>query len=72
MSLRIEWLGGAQAIICSCCNMPFAKMQFGRLVIQSKHYSGFHTNAITLEELKTLVAVLEGGKIKEVPERASV
>jgi hypothetical protein len=73
MSLRIEKRGGTQALICACCNLPFARVQFGRLVIQSKHYSDAHTNALTLDDLKELVTVLEGndGIMSEVHERAS-
>jgi len=73
MSLRIERRGGTQALICACCNLPFARVQFGRLVIQSKHYSEAHTNALELEDLKKLVAVLEGndGIMPAVHERAS-
>ena len=59
MSLRLEQRGGVQVLICSCCNLPYAKVQFGRLVIQSKHYTEAHTNALTIEELKSLVAELE-------------
>lgn len=73
MSLRIERRGGTQALICTCCNLPFARLQFGRLVVQSKHYTEPHTNALTLDDLKRLVAVLEenDGIIPEVHERAS-
>jgi len=43
------------------------------LVVQSKHYTEPHTNALTLDDLKRLVAVLEenDGIIPEVHERAS-
>jgi hypothetical protein len=73
MSLRIEKRGGTQALICACCNLPFARLQFGRLVVQSKHYTEAHTNALTLDDLKKLVEVLEGdsGIIPAVHERAS-
>ena len=71
MSLRIERRGGTQVLICSCCDLPFAQVQFERLVIQSKHYRDRHTNAITLEDLKALVAILECDKIEKVLDRAS-
>lgn len=72
MALHIEQRKGTQVLICSCCNLPFARVQFGRLVIQSKHYSDMHTNALTLEDLKQLVATLErGDTIEKVQERAS-
>ncbi len=73
MSLRIERRGKTQALICACCNLPFARLQFGKLVVQSKHYSDSHTNGLTLDDLKKILAALEGEDdiMREVHERAS-
>ena len=72
MGVQTQKRGEAHVLICSCCNLPFARLQFGRLVIQSKHYSDVHTNGLTLEDLRGLVSLLEkGDRIEEVRERAS-
>jgi hypothetical protein len=69
--MQIEKRGGTLALVCACCNFPYARVQFGRLVIQSKHYSKVHTNAITLEDLKKLVSMIDGdGRIEGGQERA--
>lgn len=49
-------------IRCLCCPRPFATIQDGRLVIQSKHGSATHVNALTVEDLERLVAVLRASR----------
>lgn len=54
---------------CATCNLPFARIQHGALVIQSRHHGEAHTNAISLAELKTL---LEAEGLTIVPTDVSV
>jgi hypothetical protein len=44
---------------CSCCKLPFARIQNGALVIDSRHHGERHTNVIALAELVRLVPVAE-------------
>lgn len=39
---------------CSCCGLPYARLQGSTLVIQSKHHGEQHTNTITVDELMKL------------------
>jgi hypothetical protein len=56
--MRFEQRGEVKVLLCSCCNLPFAKLQFGRLVIQSRHHGYDHTNAIDLQELQTILELI--------------
>jgi hypothetical protein len=56
--MRIEQRGEINVFLCSCCNLPFAKLQFGRLVIQSKHHSDNHSNALGPEDLESILELL--------------
>lgn len=44
--------------LCSCCDLPFAKLQFGRLVIQSKHHGDNHSNALGPDDLESILELL--------------
>jgi hypothetical protein len=45
-----------QAVLkCSCCDLPFAVVQRGVLVIQSRHHGERHVNVLTLEELRRML-----------------
>lgn len=39
---------------CAKCNLPFAHLQDGDLVIQSRHHGAAHINRVSLEELDLL------------------
>jgi hypothetical protein len=69
--MRIEQRGETSVLLCSCCNLPFAKLQFGRLVIQSKHHGDDHTNALNVEELESILELIRNDTaiIHTVPHR---
>jgi hypothetical protein len=50
------------ALICSCCDMPCAIVENGRLVWQSRHGHSSHSNALSLDDLKEIVRILEEGE----------
>ena len=56
--MRIEQRDEIKVLLCSCCNLPFAKLQFGRLVIQSRHHGDDHTNALDLGELTDILELI--------------
>ena len=56
--MRMEQRGEIKVFLCSCCNLPFAKLQFGRLVIQSKHHGDDHTNGLELQDLERILELL--------------
>jgi hypothetical protein len=56
--MRIEQRGEIKVFLCSCCNLPFAKLQFGRLVIQSKHHSDNHSNSLGPDDLESILELL--------------
>ena len=69
--MRIEQRGEIKVFLCSCCNLPFAKLQFGRLVIQSKHHGDDHTNALDLQALERILELIrkDGAIIPSVPSK---
>lgn len=42
-------------IRCDECNLPYARVQDGVLVIESRHYGVKHTNVIRLEDMIELL-----------------
>ncbi len=40
---------------CSCCKLPFARIQNGVLIIESRHHGEKHTNVISLADLIQLI-----------------
>ena len=42
---------------CGCCELPFARLQNGVLVIQSNHHGEKHQNVIAVAELVRLAEV---------------
>ena len=56
--MRIEQRGEINVFLCSCCNLPFAKLQFGRLVIQSKHHSDNHSNGLDFQDLERILELI--------------
>jgi len=54
-SLRVEQRGHTLALICSCCDLPFARAQAGALLISSRHHGATHTNALSLEVVVRLL-----------------
>jgi len=56
--MRIERRGATLLLLCSCCDLPFAKLQFDRLIIQSKHYSDSHSNSLGPNDLKSILELL--------------
>ena len=69
--LRIERRGKSLVLLCTCCDLPFARLQFGRLVVESKHHGDVHTNALTLENLEKILELLRRGSdtMPAVPRR---
>ena len=59
--MLIEQRGETRLLLCSCCNLPFAKLQFGRIVIESKHHGYLHTNAVSLDDLENILELLRNG-----------
>lgn len=50
----------ALKLLCSCCPLPFAHIVGDKLVITSRHDNKTHSNALDVERLKQLLAVMEG------------
>jgi hypothetical protein len=46
-------------LTCRTCGRPFARVQNGVLVIESKHGSETHTNVISLTQLRALLEGLD-------------
>lgn len=44
---------------CSCCKLPFARIQNGVLIIESRHHGEKHTNVIALAELLRMISADE-------------
>lgn len=57
-----------QTLKCACCDLPFAVVQRGVLVIQSRHHGQKHSNVITLEELRRMLEQA----IQKVNDRATI
>lgn len=49
------------SVICSCCNLPFARINVDaeRVVISSKHADETHTNAFTIEDLEQIILIIK-------------
>jgi hypothetical protein len=62
--MRLEQRGEIRVFLCSCCNLPFAKLQFGRLVIQSRHHGDDHTNALDQEDLQSILELIHQDSAK--------
>src|SRR5260370_29243531 len=71
--MRVEQRREIKVLLCSCCNLPFAKLQFGRLVIQSKHHGDDNTNALDLQALESIFELLRKNSaiISPVPTKYS-
>jgi hypothetical protein len=57
--MKIKRRKTGYALICSCCDLPFAVIENGRMVQQSRHGHSAHTNALDLAGLKEIVRILE-------------
>ncbi len=42
---------------CACCGLPYARVQNGCLVVESRHHGEKHTNAISLADVARLFDV---------------
>ena len=62
--MKIKRQKKKSALICSCCDLPCAVIENGRLVWQSRHGHSAHTNALTLDDLKELVRVMESEAVQ--------
>jgi hypothetical protein len=56
--MRIEQRGETRVLRCCCCNLPYAMLDRGRLLIRSRHFGDLHTNALDLEDLKRILDAL--------------
>lgn len=45
----------AHALPCDKCRLPYARVQNGCLVIESRHHGEIHTNAIPLAQVRALL-----------------
>lgn len=50
MAERQSWI----TLRCTCCNLPWARIENGVLVVRSRHHGEPHENFIALEELSRL------------------
>jgi hypothetical protein len=57
--LQIRVRGGALVFICSCCDLPFASVPKSKFIIQSRHLSASHTNALTPTQLRAIADAME-------------
>jgi hypothetical protein len=66
--MRIEQRGKSLVLLCACCDLPYAKLQFGRLVLQSKHHGDDHTNGLEPQDLECILELLrkDGAIIRAV------
>lgn len=56
----------SDCIILKCkCGLPYAHLQNGQLVIQSKHYGTCHVNRISLAKLVEILR--RGGEFEQIP-----
>jgi hypothetical protein len=69
--MRVEQRGKSLGLLCTCCDLPFARLQFARLVIESNHHGTKHSNALDLEDLRMIIEALtdDGGIMRAVPPR---
>jgi len=44
-------------LMCSCCNLPFAYLRNGVLVVQSRHHGQSHQNVVAVSELSRILTV---------------
>jgi hypothetical protein len=50
----------AEKLTCAACDYPFARVQIGKgVVITSRHDGHIHTNVLTLEQLRKIIAQVE-------------
>jgi hypothetical protein len=42
-------------LLCSTCRLPFARIENGCLIIESRHHGSRHTNTISLDVLEEKV-----------------
>lgn len=45
----------AQPLPCAKCNLPYARVQNGCLVITARHHGEIHVNAIPLTQVRALL-----------------
>lgn len=43
-----------RVFLCTCCRRPFARVEHGMLIIESRHGGEKHVNAIPLSEIVKL------------------
>lgn len=46
---------------CSACGLPFARIQNGVLIIESKHHGQTHVNAVSLMSIVELAGLARHG-----------
>ena len=46
---------GGQALRCEQCGLPFARIQNGVLVVESRHHGQVHLNVISLAAIRELL-----------------
>jgi hypothetical protein len=58
-------LNDKTVLICDKCGLPFARVQGGALVIESRHHGQVHVNVLSVDELVRVF----GGSEREPKER---
>lgn len=61
MSTRLKFkeTKNGQGVVCDACPLPYAYIEFGKLVILSRHDSRTHTNTLTAEDLRKMADILD-------------
>jgi hypothetical protein len=44
---------------CACCDLPFATIQRGVLMVNSRHHGDKHVNVVTLQDLIQWLRTIE-------------
>lgn len=63
----LESRGSTSVLICSCCHRPFLSIENGEIRITEKHGNDRHSNSLTIEHLRMLLALMTQQTTK--PER---
>jgi len=42
-------------LVCSCCRLPFARIQNGTLIVESHHHGQKHVNCLPLQDVVQLI-----------------
>ena len=57
--MKFKETRNGHGLTCDACPLPFAYIEFGKLVILSRHESRTHTNTLTAVDLRKLADILD-------------